>query len=73
MKNSQIKKYFYSKGILVGILSQNIFLLFFLIIISTKDGFDFLGLYPIWFIFVTFSICGILYFYLAQKEVSQNE
>jgi len=58
---------------LAGVMLQNIPLIFFLIIISSKDGFEFLGLVPIWFLTITFSIASVVYFYLADKEVSQNE
>ena len=73
MNKQQIKKYFYAKGILAGLMVQNFFMLFFMIIISSKDGFEFLGLVPIWFLTITFSIASVVYFYLADKEVSRNE
>ena len=73
MNKQQIKKYFYAKGVLVGVMLQNILMFFFLAIISSKDGFEFLGLMPIWFIVITFSLASVVYFYLADKEVSQNE
>jgi ABC-type polysaccharide/polyol phosphate export permease len=73
MNKQQIKKYFYAKGVLVGVMIQNILLFFFLIIISSEDGFEFLGLMPIWFFVITISLASVLYFYLADKEVSQNE
>jgi ABC-type polysaccharide/polyol phosphate export permease len=73
MNKQQIKKYFYAKGVLAGVMLQNILMFFFLIIISSKDGFEVLGLMPIWFIVVIISLASIVYFYLADKEVSRNE
>ena len=73
MNKQQIKKYFYAKGVLVGVMLQNIFMFFFMIIISSKDGFEFLGLKPIWFILIVFSLASVVYFYSANKEVLQNE
>jgi hypothetical protein len=73
MNKQQIKKYFYAKGVLAGVILQNIFMFFFMIIISSEDGFEFFGLMPIWFIIVSVSIASVVYFYLANKEVSQNE
>jgi ABC-type polysaccharide/polyol phosphate export permease len=71
MNKQQIKKYFYAKGVLAGIILQNIILIFFLTMISSKDGFEFLGLVPIWFLVITFSLASVVYFYLADKEVSK--
>jgi hypothetical protein len=68
MKSEKIKKYFYAKGVFVGIMSQNIFLLIILIIISTKDGFEFFGLFPIWSIIIMFSLASTFYFYSKSKK-----
>jgi len=72
MNKQQIRDYFYARGILIGVMLQNIFLFFFLIIISSKDGFEFLGLMPIWFGVIVFSLSSIIYFYSINKEVSQD-
>lgn len=74
MNKQQIKKYFYVKGVVAGIMFQNIFIFWFLIIISSKDGFEFFGLTPIWIIVITFSLASVVvYFLLVNEEVSQNE
>ncbi len=72
MKKSQIKEYFYAKGVLVGIATQNFFLIMFLIIASSKDGFEFFGLTLLWFIVVTFSGAGIFYFWSKSKEARHS-
>jgi len=65
----KVNKYYYAKGIFVGILFENILLLFFLIMMSTKDGFAFFGLFPIWFFMIVFSIASIVYFKTTAREL----
>ena len=72
-KNLNFSEYFYAKGVLVGIATQNFFLIIFLIITSSKDGFEFLGLTLLWFVVVAFSLAGICYFWSKSKEVSQDD
>jgi len=57
------ERYCYGKGILVATILQNSLLLFFLIIISTKEGYEFFGLFPIWAILTAMSIAAVIYYY----------
>jgi len=73
MNKKQKEEYYYAKGIFVGIIFQNILLVFFLIMISSKDVFEFFGLIIIWYIVITFSLASIIYFskHLIHKRGKQ--
>ena len=60
----------YSYGVLIGILFNNFILTIFTTIISTKDGFDYFGLYPIWAVIIIFSISAILFY--KSKQPSED-
>lgn len=61
----------YYKGVAVGLLLENLFLLVFLIIVSSQDEYSLLGLSPIWTIMLAFTGIGI--YFLFRKESSSEK
>jgi len=66
------EEYAYAKGILVGIGLENFFMLCFLVVLSTPDGFSFFGLKPIWLIWLLFTMVGIIYFIQKRNKFAKR-